>query len=677
MKEYYLADREITDDSATKTIKITVLLLLFFYSILPSFAQTNPGGISTNIQLWLKADKDVLNGGSSATDGDAVNTWQDQTSARTNDATDVNISPPTFRNNTNDYINYNPVVDFDGINDGLDFGNDYIFSTGTGSQNGMTFFAIVQPDPSSGKISQYITDFGQLANAGYGFHYGSERFGMHTPTDHGGAASSQSHSSDTLTTLVRFTVDFGTDQTLTLNGSSIPAKTDAITLTALTATEINENATHANNGPFTIGRQSKNLYLSYNNGRLFDGSIAEIVGYNTDLSTASGSDISRIESYLAIKYGITLDNSSGGTAGNYFSSTGTTIWNASLSPSHHNDIIGIGRDDNSDLTQKQSHQLDDSTRVYISTLHSSNAGNSGSFSTDEQFLFIGHNTAELQSLGSSEFPPALNIYSRIEREWKITNTTFNGTFSLDITLNTSPINPTDLRVLIDTDGNFIDATMFSPTISVSGTTVTISEISTSMIPVNSTRYLTIVSLKVSTPLPVELVNFNATAIENNSVHLKWQTASEMNNDFFTIERSINGQDWQEVTKIEGAGNSSSLLSYSTTDNNPYSRISYYRLKQTDFDGQFEYSQIRSVNIEQLDNSRIEIYPNPATHQITIKGSSSELESIVLYNTLGQNVTSLINQVITNETQLDIDMSKLNTGMYYVKTKTTANKVYKQ
>ena len=181
----------------------------------------------------------------------------------------------------------------------------------------------------------------------------------------------------------------------------------------------------------------------------------------------------------------------------------------------------------------------------------------------------------------------------------------------------------------------------------------------------------------SDPLPVELLSFDASAKENNTVLLEWQTASELNNDFFTILRSRNGQDWQEVNKIDGAGNSSSLLGYSEIDNNPYDGISYYRLKQTDFDGQFEYFKIRSVNIQQLVNLQIEIYPNPATNQIIIKGSSNELEKIVFYNTLGQNVTSLINQVITNENQLVIDISKLNTGMYYAKTKTTANMVYKQ
>jgi hypothetical protein len=96
-----------------------------------------------------------------------------------------------------------------------------------------------------------------------------------------------------------------------------------------------------------------------------------------------------------------------------------------------------------------------------------------------------------------------------------------------------------------------------------------------------------------------------------------------------------------------------------------------------FPFRFEYSQIRSVNIERLKNAQTEIYPNPATNKITIIGSAAELEEIVLYNTLGQDVTTLTKQSIESGGQLIIDLSKLSSGIYYVKTKTTANKVYKK
>ena len=176
-------------------------------------------------------------------------------------------------------------------------------------------------------------------------------------------------------------------------------------------------------------------------------------------------------------------------------------------------------------------------------------------------------------------------------------------------------------------------------------------------------------------LPVELLNFNAQRINDEFVKLDWQTASEINNDYFTIERSLNGIDWDEIDRIDGAGNSSSLLSYESIDKSPLMGISYYRLKQTDFDGEFSYSNIKSINFN-LVNNQIEIFPNPTKNQITITGNKSELETINIYSVLGQNVT---NKTIIKklDSKVIIDLTKLSEGTYYIRTKTTANKVYKQ
>lgn len=180
----------------------------------------------------------------------------------------------------------------------------------------------------------------------------------------------------------------------------------------------------------------------------------------------------------------------------------------------------------------------------------------------------------------------------------------------------------------------------------------------------------------SSPLPIELLDFNAIQV-NNQVHLTWETASETNNDFFAIERSEDGTDWEEIIQVDGAGNSVSLLSYSAIDSRPSLGISYYRLKQTDFDGQFEYSDIRSVNLERIGNSQIEMYPNPTKSQITIYANPTELADITIYNTLGQDVTFLAREIEKYGSKLVLDFSGLNSGVYYIKTKTTANKVYKQ
>jgi hypothetical protein len=110
-------------------------------------------------------------------------------------------------------------------------------------------------------------------------------------------------------------------------------------------------------------------------------------------------------------------------------------------------------------------------------------------------------------------------------------------------------------------------------------------------------------------LPVELVSFTATMNTNQrEVDLDWQTASESNNDYFTIERSKFGDSWEEVNQIAGAGNSSVNVYYHDVDVQPFYGESYYRLKQTDFDGQFEYSA--AVRVNHFDITEIAIYPNP-------------------------------------------------------------------
>jgi len=173
-------------------------------------------------------------------------------------------------------------------------------------------------------------------------------------------------------------------------------------------------------------------------------------------------------------------------------------------------------------------------------------------------------------------------------------------------------------------------------------------------------------------LPVDLTNFTATK-NINSVDLTWKTESETNNDYFTIERSSNGIDWKKINRTEGAGNSSHPINYLHTDYSPLTNISYYRLKQTDFDGGYNYSEIQKVI---FNSTIINIHPNPTNGQITITGDVNELEQIQIFNSNGQIVTNLTSIVSNNNTSIVIDLSNLAKGIYYIKTLTTAKKVTK-
>ncbi len=98
----------------------------------------------------------------------------------------------------------------------------------------------------------------------------------------------------------------------------------------------------------------------------------------------------------------------------------------------------------------------------------------------------------------------------------------------------------------------------------------------------------------SNPLPVELLDFTA-VLNKSKVDLKWSTATEINNDFFIVERSADGKNFSEVAHVQGAGNSNKVLHYSSIDENPLGGISYYRLNQNDFNGSVSYSKVVPVN----------------------------------------------------------------------------------
>jgi len=405
----------------------------------------------------------------------------------------------------------------------------------------------------------------------------------------------------------------------------------------------------------------------------FGGSITEAITTSNNLTL---SERTRIESYLAVKYGVTLRNTGGGAQGDYLATNGILIWDASINPSYHNDVIGIGRDDAQGLNQKQSHTFDDSTRIYINTLQTTNIANTGIFNTNVAYVLVGNNKGILRnSVGANaEVPVACGLYSRLEREWKVTKTNFTNNFNFDVKLNAGAnptlVNVSDLRLLVDDDGNFANGgtTCYyngdgtGIVISYANPVITISNISGTHILNNSTKYITIGSINIATPLPVNLLSFTTTCKNNNTL-LNWSTATEINNDYFTIEKSLDAIHFDKIATIDGSGNSSLLINYSWTDQNSSTEPVYYRLKQTDFNGAFEYHGIIAVSCEQKSN--LSIYPNPFENGFTINLSENITYplTVEVYDYLGRKIH---NQSITSNTTTIIFEEQLATGTYFVK-----------
>lgn len=172
-------------------------------------------------------------------------------------------------------------------------------------------------------------------------------------------------------------------------------------------------------------------------------------------------------------------------------------------------------------------------------------------------------------------------------------------------------------------------------------------------------------------LPITLLYFSGEK-ENNNNKLLWSTATEINNNYFELERSYDALNFEKIAEIDGAGNSSNILNYYQFDYS-FDRsklVNYYRLKQIDFDGQFSYS-----NIVALENDtkigEILIYPNPANDFLNLTHNNDELTVYQIYSVEGK----LIHEGEFMSTH-QIDLNQYNSGTYLIKL-ISKNKVYQQ
>jgi Secretion system C-terminal sorting domain/Beta-propeller repeat len=163
-------------------------------------------------------------------------------------------------------------------------------------------------------------------------------------------------------------------------------------------------------------------------------------------------------------------------------------------------------------------------------------------------------------------------------------------------------------------------------------------------------------------LPIALTSWKATC-KNEVAQLSWATASERNNAYFTIESSGNALDFSAIGRVEGAGESNQPLHYGFKDTKHFfNKTTYYRLKQTDLDGKFDYSNIIALDCEPTTETIISIYPNPTTGKCTIQGLLPNTELRII-NGLG----AIVLEKRTDAFSTDIDLSELPKGIYFLQT----------
>ena len=182
------------------------------------------------------------------------------------------------------------------------------------------------------------------------------------------------------------------------------------------------------------------------------------------------------------------------------------------------------------------------------------------------------------------------------------------------------------------------------------------------------------------PLPIKLVSFEAN-FNVDKVELKWITATEINNDFFTIEKSKDLKNWEIVSNVSGAGNSNINIEYFEVDYSPIQGVSYYRLKQTDFDGAFTYSTLVPVKVEKKINSGISLFPSPVESGQEVKIQFSEFLNtevlIVLRDIKGEEYYSKAFLHTEDGLLIAVPIDKeIPSGLYLI-TASSENQIYSQ
>lgn len=187
--------------------------------------------------------------------------------------------------------------------------------------------------------------------------------------------------------------------------------------------------------------------------------------------------------------------------------------------------------------------------------------------------------------------------------------------------------------------------------------------------VSSFSPFTLSSLDDTNPLPVELESFTA-QLKQGVVLLDWVTASELNNDFFTVERSKDGQVYSALTRVEGSGTTPQRTHYSAVDHAPLKGVSYYRLKQTDFDGTFKYVGIVAINNAANDAAALSVFPNPSLGKDVVMSATgfdkAEVLLFTLTDTFGKQVYTV--SAFTDDTGMATQLlpaATLARGIYIV------------
>jgi hypothetical protein len=337
-----------------------------------------PGGITSNLKFWLKADSNI----GVTSDNTSIVSWEDKTYGGTKNAISKFAKEPKFQNNPSYNVNFNPVIHFNGSN---------VMSGGQGFNNN-DMFIVVKPSSAvtftSSPMDVYCGDdttVNKLSQDVTGFEMGN---------------TSSRHANELIAYNQAANTAFGVAEISTTkfySGVNIFNPRKNATFPTIKMDILNNGNTLSTSSVAT-GTYKDIINTRYWLGRSeffdasYDGDILEVINYDI---RNSDTDRRKIETYLAIKYGITLGIN--GTSFDYLNSDGSIIYEAGAGFNYN--IAGIGRDDKSVLNQKQSKTENTNSDITIGldNIFDTNSNNTNAFDADKKFLVWGHNNNTLDA----------------------------------------------------------------------------------------------------------------------------------------------------------------------------------------------------------------------------------------------------------------------------------------
>lgn len=169
-----------------------------------------------------------------------------------------------------------------------------------------------------------------------------------------------------------------------------------------------------------------------------------------------------------------------------------------------------------------------------------------------------------------------------------------------------------------------------------------------------------------TTLPIELIEFNATARGPQLVELSWSTGSEIDNDHFTVERSMDANAWSPIAEVPGAGNSTQRIDYLTMDREAPQGLVYYRIKQTDHDGGFTYTPVRWVMVEPASANGLQAYPNPTADVLNVYSDRPVSGPVIVLDIHGRVVLQERATAQAADCCFRLDLRDLPSGTYVLR-----------